>query len=164
MTNITYSDFDEADWPEIWTILKPTFWEGASYPCAINISEDDARQYWIDTPQRTIVARDQDGTIIGTFYIRPDQGGLGNHICNCGYVVSKNHRGKGIAVAMCLHSQNLAKNDGFSGMKFNLVVAVNKPAIRAWKKCGLEIIGTTPNAFRHKNLGFVDAHIMYRPL
>lgn len=164
MTQLSYCDFVEDDWPEIWRILEPTFRAGSSYPCAVDITEDAAHGYWIDTPRRTFVVRANDHELVGTFYIRPDQGGLGDHICNCGYIVKAAHQGKGIAVEMCHYSQMVARTDGFLGMKFNLVVASNEPAIRAWRKCGMEIIGTTPKAFRHSRLGLVDAHIMFKAL
>jgi len=37
-------------------------------------------------------------------------------------------------------------------------------AIRLWKRHGFEVIGTLPEAFRHKRLGFVDAFVMYKQL
>lgn len=164
MRDLTFTDFADEDWPEIWAILEPVFRDGASYPCAIDISENDARSYWIDTPSRTLVVRSGSGSVVGTYYVRPDQLGLGNHICNCGYIVAKKARGAGLASKLCSHSQKVAREDGFLGMKFNLVVETNVAAIKAWTKCGLEIIGTTPKAFRHRIHGLVDAHIMYKAL
>lgn len=157
-------EYKETDWPEAWSILEPAFRAGESYPCAIDITEREARRYWIETPRHVFVARDDAGAAVGTYYMRPDQGGLGDHICNCGYVVALAARGRGCAVEMCRHSQAEARKRGFTGMKFNLVVATNEPAIKAWLKCGMRIIGTTPKAFRHARLGLVDAHIMFKDL
>ena len=53
---------------------------------------------------------------------------------------------------------------GFRGMQFNIVVSTNQAAIRLWKSLGFEIIGTIPGAFRHAQLGWVDAHVMFRSL
>jgi hypothetical protein len=64
--------------------------------------------------------------------MRPDQGGLGDHICNCGYVVAEQARGRGYAVEMCLQSQCEASRRGFTGVKFNLV-ATNEAAVLAWQ-------------------------------
>ncbi len=161
---LTIREFEEADWPEAWSILEPAFRAGESYPCATDITEREARRYWIETPPYVFVARDEAGGAVGTYYMRPDQGGLGDHICNCGYVVAPAARGRGHAVALCLHSQAEALRRGYTGMKFNLVVATNEPAVRAWLKGGMRIIGTTPKAFRHRRLGLVDAHIMYKDL
>lgn len=161
---LTFRPFERRDWPQVWAILEPVFRAGESYPCPTEISERDAQRYWIETPQFTFVALDTGNSIAGTYYLRPDQMGLGAHICNCGYAVAARARGRGYAVVMCRHSQVEARRYGFLGMKFNLVVATNEAAIRAWKKSGMKIIGTTPKAFRHTRFGLVDAHIMYKDL
>jgi len=49
-------------------------------------------------------------------------------------------------------------------MQFNFVVASNAAAVKAWEKEGFAIIGRTPRAFRHRDLGMVDALIMHRDL
>ena len=49
-------------------------------------------------------------------------------------------------------------------MQFNLVVTTNKGAIKLWQDLGFSIVGTLPKSFRHKKLGFVDAHVMYKLL
>ena len=53
---------------------------------------------------------------------------------------------------------------GFTGMKFNLVVASNVTGVKAWQRAGMDIIGTVPKAFDHAGLGLVDAHIMFKTL
>lgn len=156
------------DWPGVWAVLKPAFAAGDSYPCPVDMAEDDAKTYWTAPAALSRkwvgVAEGPDGSILGTWYLRPDQGGLGDHVCNAGYVVREDARGRGLAVAMCRRSQDEARALGFTGMRFNLVVATNAPAIRAWTKSGLVIVGTVPRAFRHKALGLVDAHVMWRGL
>ncbi len=154
----------ENDWPEVWLVLEPVFRAGESYPLPRDVSEAAAKQYWIKTDGYNAVARDSSGAVIGVYNLRPDQGGPGDHICNAGYVIAEAARGKNYASALCLQSQDQARAMGFRGMKFNLVVSTNTPAIKAWKKAGLEIIGTVPGAFRHPSRGLVDAHIMFRPL
>lgn len=154
----------ENDWPAVWAILKPVFRAGASYPLPQDVDEAGAKVYWIKKDGYNAVAEDASGTIVGVYYLRPDQGGPGAHICNAGYVISEDGRGKGYAAALCRQSQTQARRMGFTGMKFNLVVASNEAAICAWRKAGLRIIGTTPKAFRHPALGLVDAHIMFKEL
>ncbi len=154
--------FCNEDWPDLWTMIKPVFREGETYPCDPQISETNARAYWVETPRATYVARTLDGEIAGSYYVRPNQPTLGDHVCNCGYIVAEERRGQGVASRLCLHSQAQALSHGFSGMQYNLVIASNDTAVRVWQKAGLEIIGTIPKAFRHKKLGLVDAHIMYK--
>jgi RimJ/RimL family protein N-acetyltransferase len=161
---IHVSQQTEQDWPEVWAVLEPAFRAGESYPLPLDVSEADAKTYWIKQDGFNAVARDDAGVVVGVYYLRPDQGGPGDHICNAGYVIAENARRKGYAVELCLESQDRARAMGFRGMKFNLVVAINEGAVKAWKKAGMEIIGTTPKAFRHPALGYVDALIMYRDL
>ena len=73
-------------------------------------------------------------------------------------------RGRGLAVAMCEHSLEVARQIGFTAMQFNFVVATNTAAVRAWERCGFAVIGRIPGAYRHKEQGFVDALVMYRAL
>lgn len=154
----------EDDWPEVWRVLEPAFRAGESYPLPRDVSEADAKTYWIKKDGYNGVARDESGAVIGVYYLRPDQGGPGSHICNAGYVIAESARGKGYAVDLCLQSQKQAKAMGFLGMKFNLVVSTNMAAVKAWKRAGMEIIATVPKAFHLPSGDLADAYIMYRAL
>jgi ribosomal protein S18 acetylase RimI-like enzyme len=110
------------------------------------------------------VACGSDGRVAGTYFIKPNQPGLGSHVCNCGYVVAPEAQGQGIAAALCEHSQREAVALNFRAMQFNLVVATNERAIRLWQKLGFSVAGTLPRAFHHQRLGFVDALVMYKEL
>ncbi len=154
----------EEDWPALWRVLAPVFRDGETYPLPRDATEADAKAYWIKSDGYNGVACDKAGEIIGAYYLRPDQGGPGDHVCNAGYVIAEAARGRGLATPLCLQSQDQARAMGFHAMKFNLVVAVNDAAVRAWKKAGMKVIGTTPNAFRLPDGRFVDAYIMYKAL
>jgi RimJ/RimL family protein N-acetyltransferase len=145
-------------------MIEPVFRAGETYVFSRNISEDEAYKVWVLMPKATYVAVDQDNVILGTYYIKPNQPGLGDHICNCGYIVAENARGQGIASEMCEHSQREAVARGFRSMQFNLVVSTNLGAVRLWKRHGFDVIGTIPQAFRHPLHGYVDAFIMYKQL
>ncbi|MEM8771040.1 MAG: GNAT family N-acetyltransferase [Pseudomonadota bacterium] len=154
----------QEDWPSVWAVLKPAFRAGASYPLPQDVSEANAKSYWIKTDGYNGVARNCAGDCVGVYHLRPDQGGPGNHICNAGYVVAEAARGQGLAARLCLQSQEKARQLGFTGMKFNLVVSENEAAVRAWKSAGMEIIGVTPKAFRLPDGRIVDAYIMFKTL
>ncbi|NRA48989.1 MAG: GNAT family N-acetyltransferase [Phaeodactylibacter sp.] len=96
--------------------------------------------------------------------IKPNQPGLGRHIANCSYMVSPDAQGKGIGKIMCEHSIAWARQSGYIGIQFNIIVSTNVVAVGLWKKYGFEIIGTTPKGFRHPQLVFVDTYVMYRSL
>lgn len=160
----TIRAFQPADWPAVWQILAPVFRAADTYSFAPDISEQEARKAWIDLPAATFVAEDAQGQLLGSYYLKANQPGQGSHVCNCGYVVGEVARGKGIASAMCEHSQREAVKLGFRAMQFNLVVSTNTGAVRLWKKHGFVIVGTLPQAFRHPDAGFVDAFVMYKSL
>ena len=161
---IDIKPFEERDWPLVWGIIEPVFRAGETYPYSPNISEKEARQAWIEVPAATFVAMDENEVILGTYYIKPNQPGLGAHVCNCGYIVAGEARGRGFASAMCVHSQSEAVDRGFRAMQYNLVVSTNENAIHLWKKHGFEVVGRLPQAFQHTQLGFVDALVMYKLL
>ena len=161
---ITIREFDEKDWSSVWEVIKPVFRAGDTYPFPTTISEEKAYQAWITIPTATFVAEDESNEILGTYYIKPNQPGQGNHICNCGYIVVESARGQGIASQMCDHSQQEAVARGFLAMQYNLVVSSNESAVHLWKKKGFEVIGTIPSAFNHPLLGLIDAYIMYKEL
>lgn len=156
--------FEEKDWAGIWRIIEPVFRAGETYPCPTDITEAEARKAWIDKPAETFVAVDGKGEIVGTYYIKPNQPGLGSHVCNCGYIVSEDSRKTGIGAELCEHSQHEAVSRGFRAMQYNLVVSTNKSAFRLWKRHGLEVVGILPKSFRHARLGYVDAYVMYKEL
>jgi len=152
------------DWPQLWPILRTTIASGDTYAFPPDSTEEEIHELWMRVPLATFVACLEDGTLIGSYKIQPNQPGLGAHVCNCSYVVSPVARGRGVAARMCEHSQVEAVRLGFLAMQFNLVVVTNVDAVHLWKKLGFQIVGTLPNAFRHRQLGFVDAHVMYKKL
>lgn len=137
---------------------------GETYPFPPETTEQDAHHIWIELPQETYVATNEDGKVLGTYYIKPNQACLGAHVCNCGYMVSEGARGRGVAASMCKHSQELAVKLDFKAMQFNLVVSTNEAAVHLWQKLGLQIVGTLPKTFKSKKFGYVDALIMYKQL
>ncbi len=154
--------YESADWPALWCVIRPVFRAGETYAYAPDISEADARAVWVEAPAATWVAVDDAGAVVGTYYLKPNQPTLGAHVCNCGYIVAEQARGQGIASALCEHSQEEARRQGFLAMQYNLVVSMNTSAVRLWKRHGFELVGTLPGAFRHPRQGLVDAHIMYK--
>lgn len=106
----------------------------------------------------------RDGQILGTYIIKPNPIDLGNHIANCNYMVNPNAQGKGIGKKHCERPLQTAKENGFEGIQFNIVVSTNKIAVALWKNYGFTIIGTTPKGFRHAELGMVDTYMMYKNL
>ena len=153
----------DADYPGIWPILREVFGAGETYPHPVDTDEEAARQYWMETPTATFVA-EIGGEVVGSYYLRPNQVGLGSHVANAGYVVASKHWGKRVGTAMGEHSLGAAKRLGFLAIQLNLVVSTNEASLKIWKKLGFATVGTLPGAFRHAKLGLIDAYVMYRLL
>jgi len=160
----TIRKYQEADWHAVWPILNATIRTGDTLPFAPGSSEGEIHKAWVEVQAATFVACAPDGAILGSYYIRPNQPGLGAHVSNCGYVVAAHARGQGVASTMCEHSQSQAVAMGFRAMQFNFVVSTNERAVRLWQKLGFAIIGRLPGAFRHSSLGYVDALVMFKQL
>ncbi|MBU0588896.1 MAG: GNAT family N-acetyltransferase [Gammaproteobacteria bacterium] len=153
-----------SDWPTVWPLLHNTFASGDTYAFAPDSSEADIHKAWIELPLATLVACSEAGEVLGTYYLKANQTGLGAHVSNCGYVVAPQVQGRGIASTLCEHSQQEAVARGFRAMQFNLVVSTNERAVRLWQKLGFAVVGRLPGAFRHQRLGYVDALVMYKQL
>jgi ribosomal protein S18 acetylase RimI-like enzyme len=152
------------DWPRVWPLLRDTFARGDTYTFDASLDEATVRRIWLEHGGATFVACDADGPLLGTYFVKANQPGRGSHVANCGYVVSAEAAGRGVATAMCEHSQAWALERGFRAMQFNFVVSSNERAVRLWQHLGFEIVGRLPGAFRHARLGFVDAFVMYKTL
>ena len=157
-------EYRESDWAMIWSILQEVIRAGDTYTFSPQSTAEEIRSAWIEVPARTFVACDAAGQILGSYFIKANQPGLGAHVCNCGYVVSSMAQGRGIASQMCEHSQAQALAMGFRAMQFNFVVATNTRAIQLWERLGFSVVGRLPGAFQHQRLGYVDALVMFKRL
>jgi L-amino acid N-acyltransferase YncA len=144
-------------------IIVPTIREGTTYALDPAMSEDEALAYWLGPDRQAFVA-ENDGKVVGTYYLRPNQAGGGSHVCNCGYITSAAAAGQGVALRMAEHSLAQARAQGFRAMQFNFVVATNERAVRLWQSLGFAVVGRIPEAFCHPRRGFVDALVMHRTL
>ncbi|MFI6446135.1 GNAT family N-acetyltransferase [Kitasatospora sp. NPDC050543] len=153
------------DWPAIWPFLHDIVAAGDTFTWDRDISEDRARAMWLkEAPGRTFVAVDEDGTVLGTAEIHPNQAGPGSHVANAGFMVDPRHSGRGVARALCAHVLDQARTDGYRAMQFNAVVETNHRAVALWRSFGFEVLTTVPEAFDHAEKGLVGLHVMYRKL
>jgi ribosomal protein S18 acetylase RimI-like enzyme len=127
------------------------------------MTREDALAYW-SAPGHTVFVAEGDDGVVGTYYLRANQLGGGDHVANCAYVTAVDATGRGVARAMCAHSLEAARARGFRAMQFNFVVTSNDRAIRLWQSFGFETLCRLPSAFRHPEIGYVDALVMHRTL
>lgn len=124
-------------------------------------NKEQALNIWISIPRETFVF-EENGKVLGTYYLKTNQQGPGDHVCNCGYIVSYAARGRGLATSMCEHSQVIARELGYKAMQFNFLASTNEGAVRLWTKLGFDTVGKLPKAFNHPSKGYVDALVMYK--
>ena len=151
------------EFPLVWPIFQAVVAGGDVFAYPPETTFDEARRIWTAPPTRAFVG-ERDGTVLGSYMLRPNQPGLGDHVANAGYVVAPEARNQRIARALCEHSLRTAAEAGFVAVQFNFVVATNESAVHLWTSCGFETVGRLPGAFRHAKLGRVDVLIMYRRL
>jgi L-amino acid N-acyltransferase YncA len=161
--SVTIRAASDADHDAIWAMLEPMIRAGEAYTLPRDMSREDAIAYWFAPGHRVFVA-ELDGAVAGTYYLRANQRGGGDHVCNCGYVTATWAAGRGVARAMCRHSLEYAKTAGFRAMQFNFVVSTNEAAVYLWRKYDFRELARLPGAFLHPKLGYVDALVMWREL
>ena len=161
---ITIRELKNPDWSAVWALMKPIIRKGETYPYNPEMTSEEACRMWVSSTQVVYVAEDDSGSILGSYYVKPNQPTLGAQVANCGYIVGESSRGCGIATLMCDHSQKEAIKLGYRAMQFNLVVETNEVSVYLWQKMGFTIVGKLPQAFKHLEYGYVDAYIMFKAL
>lgn len=163
MSEIEIRKYKEEDKDQIWEIIKYVIAGGDSFTYDPETSREEALADWTSPEKHTFVAVSGD-TVLATFYIKPNQTGLGAHVANGSYMVSPAARRTGIGRKIGEFSIEEAQRLGFHAMQFNFVVKSNEKAVNLWKSLGFLIIGEIPEAYLHKENGLTNAYIMYRKL
>lgn len=145
----------------MWPIFQAVVATGTTYVFAPDTRRDAAEAYWMGPSISSWVAEDE-ARIVGMYKLIPNRPDLGSHVANASFMVDPSAAGRGVGKAMGLHCLREARRAGFLAMQFNFVVSTNTAAVALWKNLGFEIVGTLPKAYRHRELGFVDAFVMYR--
>ena len=153
----------DLDRDAVWRIFQATIAPGEVFVYDPNTPREEAIAYWFAKGTRTYVA-EQNGKIVGSYILRANRPGLGDHVSNAGFMVDPAARRLGVGRAMGEHALAEARRLGYRAMQFNFVISTNESALRLWQSLGFRIVGTLPGAFRHARKGFVDAHVMFRSL
>ncbi|GAA2374962.1 GNAT family N-acetyltransferase [Streptomyces cuspidosporus] len=153
------------DWPAIWPFFHEIVAAGETFTYPPDLGREQGRDWWLLAPtNRTVVAVDEAGTVLGTAKMNNNHMGNGAHIASASYMVDPAHSGRGVGRALCQYSLDWARAAGFRRMQFNAVVETNAHAVRLYRSLGFEVLGTLPEGFRHPTEGYVGLHIMHRAL
>lgn len=152
---------DAGDYDAVWSIMEPVIRAGETYALPRDMTKEDALVHWF-APDRTVFVAQEQGRILGTYYLRANRPGPGAHVANAGFMVAGEAGGHGIGQALCGHALATAKTKEFRAMQFNFVVASNERAVGLWQRMGFAVMGRLPGAFDHPRLGLVDALVMFQ--
>lgn len=153
------------DWTAIWPFFRTIVAAGETFVYPPDLGEEQGRDWWLlSSPDRTVVAVDDSGAVLGTAKMNRNQLGNGSHIAGASYMVDPAHAGRGVGRALCEYSVDWARAAGFRAMQFNAVVETNVHAVRLYRSLGFTVLATVPEGFRHPTAGYVGLHVMYCPL
>src|SRR5258706_11643804 len=91
-----------ADANAIWAIMEPIIRAGETYTLPRNMDERAALEYWRCEALEEFVPEDN-GKIVGTYFLQANQQSGGGHLSNCGYMTTVKATRRG--VAQCLNGQ-----------------------------------------------------------
>jgi L-amino acid N-acyltransferase YncA len=152
------------DWAGIWRIWHAVVTAGDTYVWPPTTSEEAAQQLWMLPPPAEVwVVDDADG-IVATAILKANQQGLGDHVANASFMVDPSSAGRGVGRRLAEAVLDRARELGYEAMQFNAVVATNERAVALRRSLGFDVVGTSPDGFRHATLGPVDLLIMHRRL
>lgn len=158
-------DARAGDWPAIWPILQGIVAAGETYTLPRDLDAETGRRIWLlDPPDRTVVAIDDDETVLGSAKMNRNHLGPASHIASASFIVAPEHSGRGVGRALGEHVLDWARAAGYRAMQFNAVVETNTRAIALWRSLGFEVVGTLPEGYLHPVHGYVGLHIMHRRL
>ncbi|WP_422735058.1 GNAT family N-acetyltransferase [Micromonospora sp. WMMD729] len=154
--------FADQDWSQVWPIIEDVIRAQETFAYDPEMTADEAYAVWVEAPPgRTVVAADGD-RVLGSAKMGPNRPGPGAHVSTASFLVAADARGRGVGTALCRDALTWARRAGYAGMQFNAVVQTNRTAVELYRREGFEVVGTVPGAFRHRTLGRVGLHVMYR--
>lgn len=163
LERVVIRDARPDDWDSIWPFFRRVVAAGETYAYDREMDYSEGRRIWMVTaPGRTIVATDDDGTVLGTANMYANRGGPGSHVASASFIVDPRHGGQGTGRALGEHVLDWARESGYRAIQFNAVVETNERAIALWRSLGFKVLATVPEAFDHPSRGYVGLLIMHR--
>mmetsp|Transcript_45354 Transcript_45354/g.84581 ORF Transcript_45354/g.84581 Transcript_45354/m.84581 type:complete len:637 (-) Transcript_45354:150-2060(-) len=159
---------EEKDFPDIIKLARQVAEEPDAFLFDEDYTTEELESQWLPEPsehaETFVLEADGFDGVMGVYVIHPAAHGRGAHIAHGLYMVAQEARGRGFGKALCSHSVARATEQGYHGMRINMVVASNHPARSVCAACGFQVLCTLPRGFRHPQLGLVDTMMMFHGL
>lgn len=155
---------EDGDWERVYRFFSVIVAAGETYAYPENLSSEAARAYWIASPPGQTVVALEDDLVLGSATMGPNRPGRGSHIATASFMVDPAQQRHGIGRALGLHVLDWARTSGYRAIQFNAVVETNHAAVRLWQNLGFEVLATVPEAFDHRQHGYVGLHVMFQSL
>ena len=154
-------DTTDSDLAAFVPIFREIVDAGETYAYPEDLSDALIQGLWFESaPGRTVVAVDEDGTLLGSAKMGPNRPGRGSHVGTASFMVGAAARGKGVGRALAEDMVAWHRREGYGAIQFNAVVETNTSAVRLWKDLGFQILTTVPAAFESRTHGRVGLHVM----
>ncbi|MEO6411032.1 MAG: GNAT family N-acetyltransferase [Pedococcus sp.] len=154
-------DATDADVPSFVPFFREVVDAGETYAYPEDLSDAQIKALWFESsPGRTVVALDDDGTLLGSAKMGPNRPGRGSHVGTASFMVGAAGRGNGVGRALAEDMVAWHRREGYSAIQFNAVVETNTAAVRLWQDLGFEVLTTVPAAFESRTHGRVGLHVM----
>ncbi|CEO99593.1 unnamed protein product (mitochondrion) [Plasmodiophora brassicae] len=135
--------------------------ESGTYPQDRPVDDAGFLAYYAS--HEVFVARStQSGTILGSFYVKPNFPGRCAHICNSGFLVVPAYRGRGVGRALAEAFEAVAPACGYRAAFFNLVFEDNPASLALWDSLHYVRTGRVPGAKVPPSGTPVDAVMFYK--
>ena len=141
-------------------LLQAVCAEGDALPFQGGIDQGMVDSLWLGAD--TCMLACSDNEVVGMYRSGPAMPGRGAHVARATFLVRPGARQRGLGRLLVRHCLDTARRKGYRAMQFNQVLATNAAALALYKSEGFDIVGTIPDAFDHRTLGYVTAHILHR--
>jgi GNAT superfamily N-acetyltransferase len=129
---------------ELFLLFADVVARGDGYPQQPPLTRAVFEDTWV-RPVTLVVGAVVPPRLVGAYYLKPNQPGLGAHIANAGYVVDRAERRAGIGRLLVGDSVIRAPLVGFDAIQFNFVFESNR-ARPMYEQLGWREIGRIPDA------------------
>lgn len=151
----------ESDLEAMWGIYSAVASSDEPPPFSADTDESRFGALWFGPGLITAVA-EEGPHLLGMYRLAMEPEDGDSHIASASYLVRPEVRDRGVGRALVQHSIARAQDADFEEIQLQYVPSTQKSALVLFEELGFEVIQTLPGAYRHPQLGPVDAYVLQR--